>query len=291
MSIQTTIITRWDDLSVLASRRAVRSGRITVHQALTLTDPCELLLCGCCTPRELASALPGAEYHEEADAVIVHPRRWHADDGNAEVEYTCDSGSEAAQEYVDTGDWSTGSETIWIDVRTWRVGLDADGDTVCVDEDWHTIPLEPEEPDCEQGHDHDWRSPYSLLGGLRENPGVWGHGGGVVITECCAHCGTYRITDTWAQNPETGEQGLRSVNYRESDDDSLAWLWRVALSDAQEVTLPGGYSLRVDNEEAWCELVRDEDDASVRVRYDELREVAESESWDAIIDQLPDVEA
>ena len=31
----------------------------------------------------------------------------------------------------------------------------------------------------------------------------------------CRHCACKRTTDTWAQNKETGEQGLRSVSYEE----------------------------------------------------------------------------
>jgi hypothetical protein len=67
--------------------------------------------------------------------------------------------------------------------------------------------------DIELPHDHDWQSPHALVGGLKENPGVRGHGGGVVIHEVCVHCGTLRVTDTWAQNPSTGEEGLESVRY------------------------------------------------------------------------------
>ena len=50
---------------------------------------------------------------------------------------------------------------------------------------------------------------------MAEDPGVHGHGGGVLITEVCRHCGCKRTTDTWAQNPETGVDGLRSVSYEE----------------------------------------------------------------------------
>lgn len=100
---------------------------------------------------------------------------------------------------------------------------------VHVDRDWHSVEINPEEPEC-SGDEHDWRSPYSVVGGIKENPGVWGHGGGVIITEVCRHCGCYRVTDTWAQDRETGEQGLESVEYKDADDDTLAW---VARKDAE----------------------------------------------------------
>lgn len=224
--------------------------------------------------------------------------KYLCDDGNAEIEIEADSAEEAAQEYVDGGDWGDRSETCWIDVYVEQIIVDgdqrrqqveaaieyvhshdddtadadgvaeafeqffgsapdetddpwsdlcsaiSDGDTVADHEDMLdpirgdreciTITLDAEEPDCEDGESHDWRSPYSVLGGLKENPGVWGHGGGVVITEVCAHCGRYRVTDTWAQRPDTGEQGLTSVEYRDADEDSIAWLGRRAKREVEE---------------------------------------------------------
>ena len=92
------------------------------------------------------------------------------------------------------------------------------------EEIWYkTIAIDPDEPKCEEC-EHDWKSPYSVVGGLKENPGVRGNGGGVIITEVCCHCGCYRITDTWAQNPSTGEQGLESVRYEEPDSMSAAYV-------------------------------------------------------------------
>jgi hypothetical protein len=77
------------------------------------------------------------------------------------------------------------------------------------------VTLDPDEPDCEedqQGH-HDWQAPYQIVGGCPENPGVWGSGGGVIVEEVCMRCGTARVTDTWATDPHTGEQGLTRVWY------------------------------------------------------------------------------
>jgi hypothetical protein len=114
-----------------------------------------------------------------------------------------------------------------------REGLDADlttvWSTVYVDgedgtSDQVSVSLDPTEPDCADGHSHDWQSPLSLVGGIAENPGVQGHGAGVIMREVCSACGTYRTTDTYAQNPETGEQGLTSVSYEEADEDSEAWV-------------------------------------------------------------------
>jgi hypothetical protein len=142
---------------------------------------------------------------------------YYCDDGNAKIKIEADSPKEAAQEYVMSGDWGVITKTTWIKVAVWSE-VDENEDA-----EWHTITLDPIEPECSESK-HDWRSPYSLLGGLKENPGVYGHGGGVVTTRVCKHCGTYRIADTWAQNPETGEQGLWSVEYKAPDDESLAWV-------------------------------------------------------------------
>lgn len=170
-----------------------------------------------------------------ADTLVVIEPGWIASDGTAEVEYSAASdGEHAAEAYVADGDWGDRStRTDWISVYAWRRGwalLPPDGDDeaeaieLTIDREWHSVEIAPDEPDCTDGHEHDWRAPYSVLGGLRENPGVQGHGGGVVITEVCAHCGTYRVTDTWAQRSDTGEQGLRGVEYRDADDASRAWV-------------------------------------------------------------------
>jgi hypothetical protein len=130
------------------------------------------------------------------------------DDGNCEVEIEAASPEAAAQGYVETGDWGEPTSTIWITVYVTPVGGDPD-----FDREAHTVEIDPDEPSCESGEDHQWKSPIELVGGLEDNPGVFGHGGGVVIHEVCQHCGCSKTTDTWAQNPETGEQGLQSVSY------------------------------------------------------------------------------
>lgn len=152
-----------------------------------------------------------------------------ADDGNAEVEMVSDTLAAAAREYVEDGDWGDDrSETSWVTIYAWRRWTLGD---VEIDEerDSFDVEIEPEEPECDGEHEHDWCSPYAVVGGIRENPGVWGHGGGVIIHEICRHCGCLRTTDTWAQNPETGEQGLRAVSYERLGDHehSEAWeAWR-----------------------------------------------------------------
>lgn len=148
----------------------------------------------------------------ENPILVPSPNTIHADDGNAEIKYEDMTAEEAAQKYVDSGDWDR-DNTTWFRIYTWREGIDEHGEIVRFDENTHEITLTAEEPDCDEGQEHDWQAPYEIVGGIKENPGVWGHGGGVIIHEVCIHCGCERVTDTWAQNRETGEQGLTSVEY------------------------------------------------------------------------------
>lgn len=148
--------------------------------------------------------------------------KYNCDDGNALIEIEADSAREAAQEYVDGGDWGEGAGTVCVDVHV--TPLDEDGSEIEDEGEWITVTIEPEEPDCLDGEDHDWQSPLTLLGGLEENPGVWGSDhGGLHITEVCARCGIYRVTDTGATNRSNGQR-MTSVTFRDADKESLAWL-------------------------------------------------------------------
>ena len=163
----------------------------------------------------------------EGAPVFILPG-YRADDGNAEVDYPdAETGREAAEEYVAGGDWGDVSETTWIRVSAWQVcvSVDAAGNRIegRYGDQSYTIAEEPEEPECAAGHEHEWTSPHEIVGGIEENPGVQGHGGGVICEEVCLRCGCTRITDTWAQCPETGEQGLTSVRYdREMNAEAIA---------------------------------------------------------------------
>lgn len=109
---------------------------------------------------------------------------------------------EIARERATLG-WEPSDSTHWHDVTI----TDEDGEEETV-----TAQVDPGEPDCSYASGHEWVSPLELVGGLKENPGVWGHGGGVYIKELCLHCGCERTTDTWA-NDTRGRQGLTSVKY------------------------------------------------------------------------------
>ena len=125
------------------------------------------------------------------------------------------------QDCCRNGSWET-EKTMW--VSDFACPIDPVTDSPLYGERVEvTTTIDPEEPDC-TGEEHDWQSPHEVVGGCEENAGVHGHGGGVIITEVCSHCGKYKSTDTWAQNRSTGEQGLTSIEYAEADEKSEQWL-------------------------------------------------------------------
>lgn len=131
----------------------------------------------------------------------------------ASEEITADTLAEAieqAEEWARDGSWDTGEGTIWVHAHLIEMGDDGEE----IERHSITVQIDPDEPDCTSDEGHDWQAPYEIVGGIKENPGVWGHGGGVTIQEACLHCGCGKLTDTWAQDPETGEQGLDSTAYQ-----------------------------------------------------------------------------
>jgi len=122
---------------------------------------------------------------------------WIAGDGNCEAEVWAVDGEEAAEGFVDGGNWNVVDESVHITVEVYRT--DADGDRV--DRDQHTISLHPMMPECIDGHSHSWEQSH-----------IHGNGGGVVCEETCSRCGLRMTTDTWAANPSNGEP-VTSISY------------------------------------------------------------------------------
>jgi hypothetical protein len=217
------------------------------------------------TPSDVAAAL-SLDY---AEGAVVLPG-WVADDGNQDVEYPdATSDDEAAQEYVSDGDWGDDEPfTQWINVHTWRVGLRLDDvDLVVVEvrvcEGSHRVAIEPAAPEC-CADEHKWSDDHGLVGGCESNPGVFGHGGGVICKYICVYCGISREDDSWAQDPEDGTQGLDSVTYTDiivdADDLARHWLGRYkelqAAVDEDGLDLTEGpwpAILAEDRENAECE--------------------------------------
>ena len=96
--------------------------------------------------------------------------------------------------------------------------------------EWSAVSdLTGEELDGEIRHDPvcpvdnpQWESPHELVGGCEENPGVFGSGGGVEITEVDAKSGVYRITNTW--DCSVGPVPRETVRYLDADEASEAWV-------------------------------------------------------------------
>lgn len=126
------------------------------------------------------------------------------DDSGTEIEIEAADAAAAAAEYVTGGEWGSGHHTRWITVYVSEAGEEPET---------YKVAVEPTAPRCTAGGEHDWRAPHSLVGGCERNPGVFGSGGGVLVLEACITCGCGRATDTWAQDPVDGEQGLRAVRY------------------------------------------------------------------------------
>ena len=114
----------------------------------------------------------------------------------------------------------------WVDVEAREI--DEEGCAI-IGGDYasRTIFVDETEPSCAHADGHVWTSPHDVVGGIVENPGVTGHGGGVIIRDVCPRCSVYRVRDTWATNPATGEQGFEATHYEEPDDASLALVHEV----------------------------------------------------------------
>ena len=82
--------------------------------------------------------------------------------------------------------------------------------------------VQPKDPEAD--HTHKWDSVCEIEGGLKENPGIQGHGAGIIATYHCTHPGCYltMTCDTWDQNPSNGRQGVETTTYGELDNEDKA---------------------------------------------------------------------
>jgi hypothetical protein len=176
--------------------------------------------------QEFDRALEAHEVAREAFRCSREPQLWRIRylDGSGVEESLCAvprSLKEAlilARDHVEAGDWDLSCGTVWVDYSI-------DGE---IEEGvrMETAVLQQPEPECTED-EHDWQSPHAIVGGLKENPGVWGHGAGLVINEVCVHCGCGKSTDTYATRPDNGTQGHTVVSYeRGKYSDDLASIER-----------------------------------------------------------------
>lgn len=112
-----------------------------------------------------------------------------------------------------------------VSVRVYVDEIDEDGDQIPGEHATATVDAgpEPEEPECEDGKDHDWQSP-EWLGGCRENPGVWSTVGTSFRFEwVCARCGAYKIVLSAGAQRNPG-QLEEETQYAPADERSRAWI-------------------------------------------------------------------
>jgi hypothetical protein len=155
------------------------------------------------------AAIFGAESYARAEAARIGGTVWVTQDDGSEGYLVC-AGAEPTEEeeaaveaWWQDGDWDTSGGTLWLHPTLHPLdGGQAPGRQLVVE-----IP--PPEPTCPGHRAHEWA-----------DGSVQGHGGGVITVETCRRCGVRLTTDTWATDPETGEQGLRTIRYDapESDD-------------------------------------------------------------------------
>ena len=103
------------------------------------------------------------------------PREWRLiEDGQYYGTFigTRDEAEAEAEANVDRDCYTEyASSTMWID---WEVRCDLTGES-----ESGTVTLEPIEPECVDGHTHEWTDGGDEFGGAR------GHGGGIIVSEIC----------------------------------------------------------------------------------------------------------
>jgi hypothetical protein len=148
-----------------------------------------------------------------------------------------------AEDWVKDGGFhfEDGDESVFFDVTI----EDEDGETLTN----LTVTIDPDEPECFHSDGHNYQQPFEIVGGCSQNPGVHGHGGGVIISEVCIRCGTSKVTDTWAQHKGNGRQGFESVAYEKGKH----------LSDVTVKVVLTSYSLNGTEEyyNRWCFFVEE----------------------------------
>jgi len=125
-----------------------------------------------------------------------------------------DTAEEAAKEILDSYDY-TGFVTFYVykRIQFGDIKMDTKKDTESI-----TLQAEVVTPGCSEAPSHEWVTPYEVLGGLKENPGVWGYGVVTISQEVCKHCGCLKTTDTWATNPSDDTQGHTVVSFEALGD-------------------------------------------------------------------------
>jgi hypothetical protein len=206
---------------------ALRAAQASADAAETAWQDCEHEPDEACAHKAEADVALARVHTAEAALAVVRDALLESDEP---CEYTIrdvDSGArhvvmaagdeaarDAARAWTRSVSWDTSSGTLFVAVTISRETDDGYVSGRGSDQEERlTVAVDPEAPACSSSEGHHWARPHEIVGGLEENPGVRGHGGGVITTECCVRCGCARVTDGWATDPTTGKQGLTSVTY------------------------------------------------------------------------------
>lgn len=145
---------------------------------------------------------------------------------------------EKGRDWIEDGEWSGCREDgdiirlgITLDACVRKITHDVGGDDITEEQDAHDCSgsYSDPEPECEEGGGdddggHDWQSPHELVGGIDDNPGVWATGGtSMRFATVCGRCGCYR-TENRVGCQRNADDADATVEYRDADDDSKAWL-------------------------------------------------------------------
>lgn len=119
-----------------------------------------------------------------------------------DIERKYENGESVRQIVADYAEaYEPADSTYWLTVHVYE----KDEDDNKINIDFVKVAVDPELPPCVDGA-HEWRE-----------TGVRGEGGGVIVGYTCSKCGLEKVLNTWATDPDDGEQGLRSVTYLDSE--------------------------------------------------------------------------
>lgn len=162
-----------------------------------------------------------------------------------EIEAVLPEGAEADLGELDGIQRGAGPELSGTVTITWTTG---ENESETLSGDVHDCSGEYSDtlPDCDQrehsgdgdtqdDEGHVWRQPYSVVGGIKENPGEWGGSGTKTSSlKVCRLCGCYRGESDAGSQRNSG-QARAVVTIRDRDEASEAWLKR---THAEEDFIP-----------------------------------------------------
>lgn len=214
-------------LTAIAAAKAARAA----YDATECTGACgEAEVCTCQEVVTLSEADDDAQDAVDAARAALaasdEPREYTlsiADGGGSEVRVCRPSEIEGEiEEWIREGSWGSDDdgvlrETIWVD--GYYRDEDCDGERESI-----TVQIDPEEPPCcprkpGLAGRHGWCAEDHADGHDWQDGPARGHGAGVICRDTCRTCRLVRVTDTWAQRRDTGEQGLTSVRYEQAGQD------------------------------------------------------------------------